>query len=100
MQVKHPDHSYRGMSDMKKCPSFIADYDCLAHYIEPKYHQLGQKVLVLFLGFLPLKEVDDTMGDPAARGYRECAQQSLQLPLTRPAPCPQSAATRAHGLLL
>lgn len=59
--MKHPDHSYRGMSDMKRCPSFIADYDCLAHYIDPKYHQLGQKVRVLSLGSLPQGEVDDTM---------------------------------------
>ena len=46
LQVKHPDHSYRGMSDMKECPSFIQDFDCLADYVDPKYRQLGLKVLL------------------------------------------------------
>ena len=44
LQVKHPDHSYQGMTDMKECPSFIQDFDCLADYVDPRYRQLGQKV--------------------------------------------------------
>ena len=42
--MKHPEHSYRGMSDMRKCPPFIADYDCQADYIDKKYRQQAEKV--------------------------------------------------------
>lgn len=42
--MKHPDHSYRGLGDMKNCPDFIADYDCQADYIDKKYNHLKEKV--------------------------------------------------------
>ena len=44
MQVKHPDHNYQGMTDHKKCPDFVQDYDCRSSDIDAKYHSLQQKV--------------------------------------------------------
>ncbi|CAK0786753.1 hypothetical protein CVIRNUC_009967 [Coccomyxa viridis] len=41
--VRHPDHSYNGMTDPAKCPSFVRDYDCRADYIDQNYHVLQQK---------------------------------------------------------
>ena len=43
-QVKDPDHKYQGMTDPKKCPAFVNDFDCRSSDIDPKYHVLQQKV--------------------------------------------------------
>ena len=44
MQVKHPDHSYQGMTDPQTCPDFVNDYDCRSSNIDAMYHSLQQKV--------------------------------------------------------
>ena len=43
-QVKDPDHKYQGMTDPKKCPAFVNDFDCRSSDIDPKYRVLQQKV--------------------------------------------------------
>ena len=47
MQVRHPDYSYRGMSDPSMCPEFIADFDCRADFIDKKYERQAEKVSFL-----------------------------------------------------
>ena len=46
-QVKHPDHSYQGMTDHKNCPSFVNEFDCHSSGVDAQYHSLQQKVVTI-----------------------------------------------------
>ena len=99
LQVKHPDHSYSGMSDAAKCPDFVRDYDCRSDYIDPKYRVLQQKVC--HCASVPVSH--DVLCPPRGSHQADsssCLWQALQLASFCCAPCAEALrAPASHGML-